>query len=244
MKYFLFIILFLIPFVVRADQPRGRELFTSANDKYELKFTDKNWSLVEKETNKELYQLTGNLSSMTVLISDDGKSVVAIDDYSEREWDKNPEVLIFYINGSKITAYKLNEVIDNLKFISESASHFRWLYGNEKTFSIKDSKINLTTFEMNNFTFEVETGKILKKERDEILSGDAIYVYGTVKGLGGDKHEIEVGCVIYGSVKKGSKILFDSKKYRWEEGNEFNETLIIKDGKLIAKKGIRFNNCN
>jgi hypothetical protein len=180
---------------------------------------------------------------MTVLVSDDGKSVIAIDDYSEQSFDKNPEVLLFYNAGKKIKGYKLNELLDNIKFISVSVSHFQWIYGNQKTFSIKDSKINLTTFELNNYSFNTETGDILKKERDKTLSGEAIYVYGRVKGLGADSHEIEIDCVIYGTVPKGTKLSFDSKEYRWE-GDGFNETLIIKNGKLIAKKGIIFNRCD
>jgi hypothetical protein len=245
MKYFIFTILLLIPFAARADEARYKTAFTSANGKYELKLTDKNWSLIEKETSKELYRLAeNNLWSMTVLISDDGKSVVAIDDYSEREPAEIPEVLIFYQNGKKIAAYKLDELLDNPKFIMRSASHFRWLYRNEKAFSINDAKLNLTTFEMNDLVFDVETGRILKKDRDEILSGEAIYVFGKVKGLGGDNHEIEVLCVIYGAVKKGDKIQFRSEKYKWEAGFGFYDTLIIKDGKLADKKGVIFNVCN
>lgn len=252
MKYFLLFILTFIPFVVRADEARFRTSFTSANDKFELKLDmeKRDWSLIEKSTGKELYKLVGNLWSMTVLISDDGKYVVAIDDYSEEEPEVNPDVLIFYKNGNRIKAYKLNEVFDDISFISQSVSHFRWLFRDQKDFSIDDSKLKLTTFEMNNLVFDVETGNLQKKQKDEILSDGAVYVFGEVKGSGSYNHEITVKCVIYGNAEKGEKILFDTKEFRQEgkgrrwEGSGFNESLIIKDGKLLAVKGILFNRCN
>lgn len=231
--------------IVRADEARFNKFFTSANDKFELKLNLKkeDWSLIEKSTDKELYKLTGNIWSMTVLVSDDGKSVIAVDDYSEQQPEDNSEVLSFYHNGNRIKVYKLNEVFDDIKFISQSVSHFRWLFRNQQNFSIIDSKINLTTFEMNNLVFDIETGSLLKKEKDQMLAGDAIYVFGKVKGLNGDRNEILVECSIYGKAQKGEKILFSSKEFGWE-GSGFDESLIIKDGKLISKKGILFNRCN
>ncbi len=244
MKYFLLLILVFATFAVRADEPRFSKIFISANDKFELKLNleERDWSLIEKSSGKELYKLTGSLWSMTVLISDDGKSVIAIDDYSEQDPEDNSEVLIFYNNGNRIKAHKLNEVFDDLKFISQSVSHFRWLFKSQKGFSINDSKISLTTFEMNNLVFDIETGNLLKKEKDKSLSGDAIYVYGKVKGLDGEKHEIQVECVINGKAKKGEKILFNSKEFRWE-GSNSNESLIINDARLVSRKGVIFNRC-
>ncbi len=234
-----------MPFVVRADEPRFNEVFTSTNDKFELRLNieEGDWSLIEKSTRKELYRLKGNISSMSVLVSDDGESVIAIDDYSEQEPENNSDVLIFYRNGKQIKTHKLKEVIEDIKFVSQSVSHFRWLFKNQKEFSVADSKINLTTFEMNNLVFDIETGNLLKKEKDELLSDDAVYVFGKVKGLGGDKHEIEVECVIYGQAKQGEKILFNSKEFRWE-GSGFDESIIIKNGTLVSKKRIVFNRCN
>lgn len=245
MKYFFLLILALMPFVVRADEPRFNEVFTSTNDKFELRLNieEGDWSLIEKSTRKELYRLKGNISSMSVLVSDDGESVIAIDDYSEQEPENNSDVLIFYRNGKQIKTHKLKEVIEDIKFVSQSVSHFRWLFKNQKEFSVADSKINLTTFEMNNLVFDIETGNLLKKEKDELLSDDAVYVFGKVKGLGGDKHEIEVECVIYGQAKQGEKILFNSKEFRWE-GSGFDESIIIKNGTLVSKKRIVFNRCN
>ena len=245
MKYFLLLTILLTPFIIRADDARFNKLFTSANGKFELRLNleNRDWSLIEKATDKEIYKLEGNIWSMTVLVSDDGESVISIDDYSEQNLEENPEVIFFYNNGNKVKTYRLNEVFDNKNFIVESVSHFKWLFGNKNTFAINDSKVYLTTFEMNNLVFDLRTGKLLSKEKDKILADGAIYVYGQVKGLGREKHEIKIECVISGSVKKGSNILFGSIKYKWD-GSGFNESLIIKDGELIARKGIIFNRCN
>ncbi len=237
----LFILLFVATLLVKADEARYRNVFTSANDKYELRLADENWSLIEKSTKKEFYRLKGDISSMTVLVSDDGKMVIAIDDYSEQDLEKNPEVLLFYNNGKKVKGYKINDLLENANIVTVSSSHFKWLL-RDADFSIKDSRIKLTTFEMNHLTFNIESGDIFTKKRDEVLSGNTLYVFGKITNLGGDEHEIEVICAIYGNIEKGNKVKFSSDKIRWE-GSGFLETLIIKDGKLVDTKGIILNSC-
>lgn len=244
MKSVLFIVLLLLPFAGRADEARFRGVFYSANDKYELNLSDDEWRLREKATGRELYRIKEKLlGSMTVLVGDDGQSVVAIDDYSMQDEQQNPEVLIFYQGGRKIKAYKLGELLDDRKFISVSVSHFRWLFRGEKEFSIDGPALTLTTFELNNYAFDVKTGAVLKKERDAILSGDAVYVFGRVEGFGGEKHEIEVLCVISGDAAGKDRIYFESGERRWE-GRGFYEALVIKKGKLAAVKGVNFNVCH
>lgn len=244
MKLPLILLLFLLPLAVRADQGRFQLVFTSANQKYELSWQGPMWSLKEKATGKELYKLEAGriLSLMTVLVSDDGKTVVGIDDYSTQDRNKDPEVLLFYKEGKKVRSYKLSEVLDNPQFVSVSVSHFRWVHVNGKTPGINDTKVSLTTYELYDYVFNAETGEVLKKERNEILSGGAVFVTGYVRGLGGRRHEIEVQCVIYGPVRKGDIVPFESDKIRWE-GPRFYETLILKDGKLLAARGATFNVC-
>lgn len=251
MKLFLLILLLAFPLISRADQPRYNEVFTSKNGKFQLKYQsderlirDGEWILQEMESGKEIYRLTGNyLQSMTVLVSDDGKSVAAIDDYSTQNYENNPEILIFYKNGKKLKSYKLDEIYNKHKFLIVSTSHFRWTFEYEKTFSIKDSKLNLTTYDLNNYIFNVESGRILKKERDKILSGDAVYVFGEIEPLGEDKYAIQAGCVIYGKAEKESRIVFESKKIGWQGGG-LSEALIIKDGKLLERKDVFLTYCN
>src|SRR5687768_3873887 len=114
MKLFLLILLLAFPLILRADEARYNTIFISANGKFELKYkSGDEWLLRETESGKEIYRLMGNyLESMTVLVSDDGKSVAAIDDYSMQDYENNPEILIFYKSGKKIKTYKLDEIYD------------------------------------------------------------------------------------------------------------------------------------
>jgi hypothetical protein len=244
MKYVLTIILILIPLTAYADQPRHQGIFTSANDKYELRLTEifTKWSLIEKETNKEIYKLEANISSMTVLVSDDGKSVIAVDDYSEQEREENPKILLFFRNGKEIKSYNLKDLISDKKFVSYSASHFRWIIRSESSLKIEDSKIKLKTHEFYNYSFNIDTGELVQKERDELLTGDAIFAYGSVSGDGGKEHQFRIECIIYGKIPKNGIVKFESEKIRFD-GGSFYQTLLIKNGKLIENYEIIMNNC-
>lgn len=246
MKFILTIILIFLPVIVYADNPRHQTVFTSANDKYELRLEKdfSKWSLFEKETKKELYQLeANNLFSMTVLVSDDGKSIVAIDDWSEQEAKENPEVLLFFCNGKKTQAYKINELVSDIKFVMYSVSHFIWLLDYGKELRIENSKLALKTHELNTYLFNIETGEILEKQRDERLSGDAIFASGIVSGDKGNEYQFKIICLIYGQTPETNPITIVSDKLKFE-GDEFYETLLIKNGKLIESFGMRPNSCN
>ena len=168
MKFIWLFLLLFMPLLVKADQPRYRESFTSANDKYVFRKTPNmpanNWSVIEKATTKTLYEVVGWFYSFTVLVSDDGKNLVVIDDYSESKPEENPEVLQFYLDGKQIKSYKLSDLLENTKFISQSVSHFRWVR-KPLTFSINGSKFNLTTYEFFNYDFDINTGETLKKKK-------------------------------------------------------------------------------
>jgi hypothetical protein len=248
MRFYLLTILLIFPFTVKADDARYQRIFTGFNDAYELRLKDfgsAKWSLVEKETGKELYELTGEIWSMSVFVSNNGMTVVAIDDYSDQDSKKDPEVLSFYSKGEKTKSYKLSTFMATSEFITFSVSHFHWLFNTESSynpFTIKDKNMTLQTYELNNFVFDIESGELLSNERDKSLSNGEIYVFGKVKTLGGNNHEILVTCSIYGSIPKGTKVKFTSDKIRWD-GSGFSESLVIKDGKLVDRKNIIFNAC-
>jgi hypothetical protein len=237
----------LVSLTVNADEPRHQSSFSSGNSKYEARLVDRQWKLIEKSTGREHYQFSDYygrgiwFSSMTLVISDDGKSIVVLDDYSEQDFEKNPEVLFFFRDGKKQKGYRLLD-LSSPKYLQVSVSHFRWFYSHN-AISILNSQMDLTTLEMNRLVFSTDTGELLKKERDEALANGAVFVYGTVRALGRNQYEIIVDCTIYGTVKKGARINFESKKIGWVSGGH-NEALIIQNGKLVAKKGIIFNTCH
>jgi len=96
---------------------------------------------------------------------------------------------------------------------------------------------------MNHLVFNSVTGSLIRKSLDNVLSGGAIFVAGPIRSLESKTSlEISVKCSIYGNVKVGSKIRFESEKFRWVGGTSY-ESVILQDGKLVDRKGVIFNNC-
>lgn len=172
MKILFLFLLLLAPLVIRADQPRNRLSFTSPNGKFVFKIKtqtpgEKRWELIEKATKKVLYELDArlaNFGSFTCLISEDGKNIAAIDDFSTENPEEDPKVLWFFVDGAPVKYYKLSDVFEDFQKVKTTASHFLWI----KTpfpLVIFDSKLDFTTYELNRFVFDFKTGELLKKEK-------------------------------------------------------------------------------
>ena len=246
MRFLLFIVLLVVPLYVKADQPRHNYLFTSSNGKYELKhtsgqFSEQKWSLIEKATESVRYQVTADLAAMTVLISNDGNNLVAVDDYNEREPAKNLDVLFFYREGKLAKKFALGELLNDTSNIQSSVSHFRWFF--RVPSSIDDGKLNLTTYEITNYTFDVESGTVLKKQRDATLSDNSLYIYGKIRKLSKERYEIEVCHRVQGTVPESGKIEFEAKGKDLFFADSYY-SIIVENGKFIAKKGVILNSCN
>ena len=247
MKFILFLFIFLIPFGVKADNPRHKNTFTSPNGEFELRKIwggiNQKWELIDKSSGKARYQLLGDyLSSMTIFVSDDGRNVVAIDDFSEREATEDLDVLLFYDEGKLIKKYTLGELLNDTENIERSVSHFRWFFFPNKL-RIEASKLTLKTFELFNYTFDIKTGEILKKERDPILTDDSLYIYGMLKNLGNSRYEIEVCHVVQGTIPKKGKVQFEVLENTKFFMNNVT-TVIIRKGELVAQNGLILNSCN
>lgn len=242
------LLLVLATFAVMADQPRHRSLFTSANGLYEARLgNDRQWQVVEKRPGKILYSFSNQigervwLSSMTLLVSDDGRYVAAIDDYSEQD-APNPEVLYFFENGQNTKSYKLDELI-NPKFITYSVSHFRWCSWLPKTLKIVNNTVEIKSNELVLLTFDLSSGKLVKKVDDELLQNGSIFVYGTFSKLGKDQYQVKVICSIKGNIKPSESITFTAPKLEWLRDGEYG-SWIFRDGKLVSGPlGYIFNNC-
>jgi len=249
---FLISILIFVASSVAADEPRYRTQFASPNGKYEASLKDdRSWHLIEKSTGKELYSFPDYyrdgiwFSSMTLVIGDDGMHAVAVNDYGqnygEQTYTRNPDVLFFFRGGKLLRTVKLFDIAVP-KFMEFSVSHFRWLYSADRL-AIRDSKIEFTTFDLNHFIFSVETGEQIGKGVDGIFPQGAVFVSGAVRSLGKHRYEIAVQCVVRGAATKGARLIFESDKIGWVGGG-FNETLVLQNGRLVARKGIIFNNCD
>jgi hypothetical protein len=159
--------------LVRADEPRSVDVFTSANGKYELRLVElkmilnqlpvQKWSLIEKATKKELYGLTERLASFTVLVSDDGDSLIAVDDFCENEPSAERTVVSFYLHGKLIKQYSMGDLLDAPDYVLHSVSHFWWIAWDSKL-QINNGMISFTTWERNNYTLDIRTGEIVGKK--------------------------------------------------------------------------------
>ena len=240
-------VLLLTSWAARADQPRSRYLFTSANGAYEARLKDREWRLIDKSSGKELYRFSDYrdraiwFHTMTLVVSNDGNNVIAIDDYSTQDFRHNPEVLFFFHEGAITKTYKLME-LTRPKFLTVSVSHFRWTNYRPGKLAIKDSQLFLSTLNLYNLVLNATTGELLKIEKDKSLTNSALFVYGQVTGLGGSRHKIVVDCVIHGNANERDTIFFDSKNC-WE-GSGFNESLVIDSGQLVSVQGSLFNACH
>ena len=102
----------------------------------------------------------------------------------------------------------------------------------------------METFELTSYEFDVHTGDLLKKETAPVLSDDSIYVYGKVKKLGGGHFEIEVCQHVHGDIPKDGKIDIAADRNDAIPFDGSYYTVVIRAGKLIARKDIFLNSCN
>ena len=244
MRTIILLALFLLPLEIFADQPRYSDLFTSKNGSYDLKLITpydgrpQEWSLIESSTKRFLYRIKADIATMTVLVSDDGRYVVAVDDYSEQDDRENPTVLQFFGYGKLLCSYRLGDLLANPKVISVSASHFRWLL----QFETKEGKLNFKTYELDDFVIDATTGKILSREKDARLDGDAIYVTGAITSLGGNSYQIKVRCLIKGSIPIDSTVRFVSENKYITGDAPWGR--LIKNGRLVETNNVLINSCS
>ncbi|MGZ5435342.1 MAG: hypothetical protein ACXWID_05380 [Pyrinomonadaceae bacterium] len=248
MRRLIILTLLLAPLTAKADEPRFRNSFASVNGKYELrreseKLSTQSWSLVEKSTGRVRYQVAGEFGSRTVLLTDDGVNLVVVDDFSERRPSAELEVLMFYRDGIQIKKYSLGDLLADPGNIQSSVSHFRWLFRPE-TLSLRDSKLRLETFELINYEFDIRTGERLRKETDPVLAQGSVFVYGAVRKLSARRYEISVCRRVYGVVPESGRIEFEADRDDAFPGANVNHSVVIRNGKLVAKQGVILNSCN
>lgn len=103
-----------------------------------------------------LYLLRGDFSSKTALISDDGSSIVVIDDFSEALPQADLEVLHFYDAGRLVATYRLGELLESVENVQRTSSHFLWYHRDSLSFD--GETLLLTTTECVPLDFAASTG--------------------------------------------------------------------------------------
>lgn len=111
-----------------------------------------------------LYVLRGDFAPKTALVSDDGISVVVIDDFSEALPAAELEVLQFYRSGKLKAAYRLGELLDNVKHVGLTSSHFFWFSWDSLSFD--GGTLSMMTTECVPLAFSVRSGAMIDNSRE------------------------------------------------------------------------------
>jgi hypothetical protein len=106
-----------------------------------------------------VYLLQADFASKTALVSDDGVNIVVVDDFSEALPAAELEVLHFYHLGKLTAAYRLAELLDNVKHVGSTSSHFFWFSWDSLEF--EGETLSLTTTECMPLTFSTNTGEMV-----------------------------------------------------------------------------------
>ncbi|UCH48762.1 MAG: hypothetical protein JSU95_02875 [Betaproteobacteria bacterium] len=102
------------------------------------------------------YMLRGDFASKTALVSDDGTSIVVIDDFSEALPDTDLEVLHFYDAGRLVATYRLGELLGSVENVQYTSSHFLWFLSDSLSFD--GETLLLTTTECVPLEFAASRG--------------------------------------------------------------------------------------
>ena len=239
------------------DQPRFVTKAFSSNDEYILKHGENKdssqvWELRKKESTNLLYTIEGeHIGSQTILVSDDGRFISTIDDYSCRYSTNALAVLSFYTDGELVKSYSLEDLLEEVDNVSHSASHFGWVHHNRSDFRIDKLSLSIKTYEGTAYTFNLEDGSIQRKVLEPLRAKGALYVYGDIQKLNGNHYEMDIWHRVWGEIPDTQKIVFEvdpkaitasNRKYVFEKGGVIS--CVLSGGKLIYTSDILFNECN
>jgi hypothetical protein len=226
----------------RADEPRRSDSFRSASGAFELKLGPdrKAWSLLPKGNGKPRYTITAeHLESQTVFVSDDGRSVIALNDWPELGPDATSEpwgssyFLQFFRDGALLKAFRERDLVRNACALSYSVSHATWLLRpSPKEFPA--SVLELTTQDLTTFRFDERSGAMLAREVPAGLER-AEFVYGELQKPKDGLRELKVVTVINGRAAPGDVIAFEvdeSDPAARDLGPSRYAVVILEGGKL------------
>ena len=110
-----------------------------------------------------VYTLRGDFRTKTVLVGDDGNSIVVIDDFSEQQSSPGLEVLHFYVTGELVAAYTLDDLLIDIESVRHTTSHFQWFFLRSLRFD--QETLFLTTSECVPVTFSTTTGALVPTKK-------------------------------------------------------------------------------
>ncbi|MCB9198186.1 MAG: hypothetical protein H6600_06995 [Flavobacteriales bacterium] len=255
----LFSILFLFVVLISyAEKPRETNSFYSKDSTFLLKITkttfdstfvedgefsyyDYNriediWSLYNLKDSTIIYEFSDcSLYFQTAVISDDGMSIIIVDDYIPINPDFiETSVVKFYKHGVLKKEYFLFDIIEKLSNCSFSTGGFSWCFD----FWInQDQKFVIQTYEFKELTFDISLGTLIDKKYFEGIDDRTKILYGKVEGLGQGTYLIKVDNVINGKVSR-------LKPYKFSSDLKLSygyQTVVINDGEYFTETGINLD---
>lgn len=150
------------------------------------------WSLYDLKKNKKLYTLNNSeellINSKTALISDDGKNIIIVDDFSGGYGFKDFEVVHFYKKNKLIKHLALKDLLLNMCSFTYSTSHMNWCFSFgisiRNTFEIK-------TYDFYNSEYNFD-GELIKRFSDKRINNAEDIIYAKIKRLYKNKYRFKI----------------------------------------------------
>ncbi|MCH2032342.1 MAG: hypothetical protein MK202_02385 [Tenacibaculum sp.] len=161
------------------------------------------WGLYDLRTNKKLYTIKNDrlyIETKTALISENGKNVIIVDDYSGGLAFPSLEIVHFFNEGKLLNTLKLGDVLHNMCSVSYSVSHMRWCFNFKLS---KENKFTIETYEYLNYIFDINGTLIGKYSDESILPNDDI-VSAKIKRLKKNRYKLTIVHSIRGKHKTNS----------------------------------------
>ncbi|MDL2141952.1 hypothetical protein QQY79_05430 [Flavobacterium tructae] len=206
------------------------------------------WGLYDTQTKQKLYTIKNDslfIEFKTAVISNDGRNIVIVDDYSAGFGYKGFEIMTFYEKDKLIKHLKLGDLIQNMCALSYSVSHMTWC---SRDFDFNDrNEIKIKTHEFYNYTFD-KNGELLNKQSHELIQPNDILAIGKIKRKSRNKYLVEIKFCIRGILKANTILELKCKDSQMKKvyghlygflrskkkamKKEFTRTILIRNSKI------------
>lgn len=209
-----------------ADEQRLNTEFKSKNGEYSIRYQMNKWVLTGKRSALKYGIADHGFKSMTILISNNGRNVVVIDDFMQGHEIGNRNALWFYEKGKLVKSYKLKDLLNDTCNVSKSIWHTTWCL-DDFDFSDNESHLSVSTYEMTDFVFDLKTGKIIKKQEPDNCDSESLIVCGEFYKGSGDQVNMKIKKYIKGKLQKNNQITFKTKHFGL---GTHRQVVLIKNG--------------
>ena len=253
------ILLFFIPIVVKADQPRAIFEHFSENKRFVLQlminenkicdygYLDDNhwkldecyWRVIDSSKMKEIYRFQKGdydwFIEVNVYVTNDGMNSVAVNDWPAWGLDSSTIFLTFFSKNKKISSFKASEILSTFKHIRSTASHYFW----GKHEIMTKNEFEFETFDMTKFRFSLKKGLLLSKKRSSFLDSNKIRVLGKIDStIDNSVFSIKIYCVLFSKKPVSEIIKYKVQRKYWEKFKMLVKDKYSDDITICIRNGI------